>query len=312
MTVAPMPPAPDLGHRPLASAGLVLAAMALIGIVDNFVATIAETTGLWQFQVIRSAMALTLLTLAASTFGWRLRPRRWRRVAARCMVQSAALMLYFASLALMPVEEAVAGLFTAPIFVALISALIYRHPIGPMRAFASVAGFAGVLMVLRPETGGMGWPTLLPVLAGLFYAMSALATREWCAGEAAVTLLWGYFAIMGVWGILGVGALTLYPLPVPEGAPGFALRAWGTMAPEAWGWTAGQAVCSLISVGLLTRAYQIAEASYVAVFEYALLITVVAWAWVLFGDDMDLWASAGIAVIVISGGIIALRGRATG
>ena len=48
---------------------MILMAMALMGLVDNFVVVIAETTGLWQFQVIRSAMALALLVC------WSLQPR---------------------------------------------------------------------------------------------------------------------------------------------------------------------------------------------------------------------------------------------
>ncbi|OSP56323.1 DMT family transporter [Pseudoruegeria sp. SK021] len=291
----------------LTAAALIVIAMAMMGLVDNYVVTIAETTGLWQFQVIRSGMALCLLTAVARWQGWRLMPRRWGPVIARSAVLSSGLMIYFAALAVMPISEAVAGLFTAPIFVLILSGLAFGHRIGPVRIGAVVLGFFGVLMVLRPDAGAITWLAILPILSGMFYALAALATREWCAGEAAVTLLYGFFAAMGLWGLLGLAVLGVAPQVAPAGAAGFAMRFWGEMSAEAWAWTVAQAVFSLLAVGLIIRAYQIGEASFVAVYEYGLLLSVVMWGYVLFGTRIDLWAMVGIAAIVTSGAVIALR-----
>jgi len=295
---------------PISAAAMILTAMALMGLVDNYVVVIAETTGLWQFQVIRSAIALAGLTALARAMGWRLRPARWRPVVARSAVLSVALMIYFAALAVMPISEAVAGLFTAPLWVMVLSALVFGQRVGPIRAGAAVLGFAGVLMVLRPDAGELTWLSLLPLVSGLFYALAQMATREWCAGEGAVTLLYGFFAAMGLWGVVGLAALAAVPVPVPEGAAGWALRLWGPMSEAAWVWTLAQAAFSLVAVGLIIRAYQVGEASYVAVFEYALLLFAVLWGWLLLGDGIDGWAMAGIAAIIGSGTVIALRGRA--
>ena len=294
-------------HLPRRAAMLILAAMAIMGLVDNFVRVIAETAGLWQFQVIRSAMAITLLVGVARWRGWRLRPRRWAPVIARSAVLSVGLVLYFAALAVIPVSEAVAGLFTAPIWVMLLSVVVYRQRIGALRIGAAVLGFAGVLLVLRPDGGDASGMTLLPLISGVLYALAALATREWCGGETAQTLLVGFFTAMGLWGLVGLGVLSLIPVEDPPGPDGFALRLWGQMAPAAWFWTGAQAVGSLIAVGMIIRAYQIAEASYVAVFEYALLIFAALWGFLLLGQHIDGWALAGIAAILGSGAVIALR-----
>lgn len=294
-------------QHPLAAAGLVLTAMALMGLVDNYVATIAETAGLWQFQIMRSGMALCVLVAVARWQGWRLRPRRWRPVVARSAVLSCALMLYFASLAVMPISEAVAGLFTAPIFILLLSWALFGKRIGPVRIGAVVLGFVGVLLVLRPDAGAVTWLSVMPVLAGMIYALAALATREWCAGESAQTLLFGFFAAMGIWGLIGVAGLWVFSPQVPEGAAGFILRLWGDMSADAWIWTVAQALVSLVAVGFIIRAYQIAEASFVAVYEYGMLISAVAWGYLLFGDRIDIWATLGIAAILVSGSVIAIR-----
>ncbi|MGS4946217.1 DMT family transporter [Meridianimarinicoccus sp. RP-17] len=293
--------------RPQLAAALILTAMALMGLVDNYVVVIADTTGLWQFQVIRSAMAMAMLAGIARAAGWRLRPVSWARVAARSAVLSAGLMIYFAALAVLPIAQAVAGLFTAPMFIVLISMFIYGERVGAARLAAVAAGFAGVLMVLRPDAGSIGVLTVLPVLAGFLYALAQLATRRWCAAESAPTLLAGFFVAMGLWGIGGLAWLALFPQPVPDGAAGWAMRLWGDMAPVAWAWTVAQAVFSMVAVGFIIRAYQLGEASTNAVFEYALLVFAVLWGWLLLGNGIDGLAAAGIALILGSGAVIALR-----
>ena len=71
-TIAVFPP-----NRPLAAAGLMLGAALLIGLTDNFVALLARDTGLWQFHVLRSALALPVLALVARGTGQRFAPLRW-------------------------------------------------------------------------------------------------------------------------------------------------------------------------------------------------------------------------------------------
>lgn len=285
----------------------ILTAMALMGLVDNFVATIAETTGIWQFQVIRSAMALGLLMAVARWRGWRLRPYRWMPVIARSFVISCSLIIYFAALAVLPISEAVAGLFTAPFFVLLLSVGFFGHSIGPVRITMVILGFVGVMMVLRPDAGAITWLSAVPLLSGVFYALAALATREWCEGESPLTLVFGFFAAMGLWGVFGLVGLSIWPQEALPGPEGFLLRFWGDMSGEAWAWTVAQAVFSLIAVGLITRAYQLGEASFVAGFEYALLIFAVFWGFVLLGITVDFWALAGIALIILSGVVLAIR-----
>lgn len=297
--------------RPLAAAGAILVAMLVIGFIDNFVVVIAEGAGLWQFHATRTVIALPMIAgVAALGLGMgALKVQRLWAVAARSFFLSTAMMLYFGSLAFLPVAEVAAGLFTSPLFVLAISALFLGHHVGPVRIIAGIAGFAGVLMVLRPDAGAFSPVAVVPVLAGLFYAVSALATRTWCAGETGSALLAGSFVGMGLWGVAGVIFLTVFPQSPADGADGFILRGWVTPGPEFWLWTFVQAIGSVIAVAFLVRGYQLAEASFVSVFEYSLLIFASLWAFVLRGDLLDGWAMAGIGLIILSGIAIALRGR---
>jgi drug/metabolite transporter (DMT)-like permease len=205
-------------NRTLAAALSVLVYSIVIGFTDNYVRVIAKDGGLWQFHATRTAMALVLLVAVAVLLGLRLRPQRFHAVLARSAIHGTAMLIYFGALAFLPVAQVAAGLFTAPIFVLLIQRFVYGQEINPVQALAVTLGFAGVVIVLGPEMlTGASLAAVLPVLAGALYAMGNIATREWCAQESAGTLLGGFFAMLGVFGLIGMAVLTIYPVVVPQG-----------------------------------------------------------------------------------------------
>jgi drug/metabolite transporter (DMT)-like permease len=292
----------------LLAAILVLGFATVIGFTDNFVRVIAAEAGLWQFHVTRTLMIVVMLALVARPLGLRLRPRRVGPVVARSALHGVALMIYFGSLAFLPVAQVAAGLFTAPIFVLIISRFVYGHPIGIVRVAAVAIGFFGVGMVLgRDAIAGLSLPALLPVVAGAFYAMGNIATREWCEGETTEALTLGLFGGIGTFGLIGLVVLALFPVAVPEGTSGFVARGWVWPSMAFYWWTFVQAAGSLIAVAMLMRAYQIAEASRVSVFEYLNLPLAAFWGWVLWGENLGWTAMLGMVLITAAGAMIALR-----
>lgn len=293
-------------NRTLAAAGAVLIYACVIAFTDNYVRVIAADGGLWQFHATRTAMAVVLLALLAVPLGLRLRPRRFGAVFARSAIHGAAMLIYFGALAFLPVAQVAAGLFTAPIFVLLIQRLAYGQSISLLQVLAVAVGFVGVVMVLGPEAmSGATFAALLPVIAGALYAMGNIATRQWCAGESAETLVAGFFGMLGVLGLIGMAVLWLMPVAVPEGAEGFLQR--GAVWPTGsflW-WTFVQAAGSLLGVGMIIKAYQIADASKVSVFEYIILPASAAWGFFLWGETLTWLAVAGMALIALAGILIA-------
>ena len=297
--------------RTLAAAGLILVYATVIGFTDNYVRVIAEEAGLWQFHATRTAMALVLLGALVPVMGLRLRPQRWPAVVARSAIHGTAMVIYFGALAFLPVAIVAAGLFTAPIFVLLISWLAYGQRIGPVRIAAVAVGFAGVVLVLGPSAlAGASLAALLPVAAGAMYAMGNIATKQWCAGESAETLLAGFFAALGIFGLVGMASLALWPLAAPDGPDGFLLRGPVFWPPwEFWFWTFVQSAGSLLGVGLMIRAYQIADAGRVSVLEYVILPASAFWSWVIWGETLGAMAWVGMALIVAAGLMIAARAK---
>ncbi|WP_413869367.1 DMT family transporter [Albidovulum sp.] len=305
----------DPVHEPrtLAAAGFILVYAMVIGFTDNFVRVIAEDGGLWQFHATRMVMAVALLAVAAPFLGLDLRPRRPGAVAFRSALHGTAMMIYFGCLAFLPVATVAAGLFTAPIFTLLISRLAFGQRIGPFRILAVAIGFLGVLMVLKPGQGGAFGPaTFLPVAAGALYALGNIATKTWCAGERAEVMLAGFFIALGTFGILGMGVLAFWQPAAPDGQEGFVLRGMAWPTGRFLFWTFVQAAGSLIGVGMMIRAYQVADAGRVAILEYVILPASAFWTWALWGETLGPLAVAGILLIFAAGLIIALRGRPPG
>jgi len=292
--------------RPKVAALSMIAAMAVIGLIDNLFVALSGKIGLWQFHAARSALAIALLVVVSLFLGRRLRPRSVGAVAIRSGLIAASMVIYFGSLGFLPIAQVAAGLFTAPIFVLVISWAFLGRGIGPRRVLAVAVGFTGIIVTLRPAGGDLGLLSLAPVLAGLLYGLGNLATRELCADESVLILVCGGLVGLGLIGAAVSLTLTLL-LPGLAVEDAFLLRPWTWPDAVTWAWICVQVVGVLVGVGLLTRAYAMAEASSVAVFEYTFLVFAAVWAFVLRGEIPTLVSLAGMALIAGGGAILTMR-----
>ena len=290
------------------AAALIVLGMATIALVDNWVRLVTPELGLWQYQVLRALISAGLVLAGAWAMGWRLRLVRPWAVWLRAAVASLAIVLYFGALAVMTINQAGAGMFTAPVFVLVISVLAFRLPVGPVRSLAVAVGFAGVLLVLRPFGGGVApWAAALALSAGVCHALGAILTRQLCAGEPTAGMTLVHFVAMGLWGMLGLVAVAVLGPEVPAGPEGWFARGWVWPSAEALWWTAVNAVGSTLAMGCVIRAYQIAETSRITVFEYSFLPFAALWSWLLFADLPDGPTAWGTVLIVAAGVLILWR-----
>jgi drug/metabolite transporter (DMT)-like permease len=279
--------------------------MAILGIIDNFMKFIAVEISLWQFHFVRSFIAVPVIVIFGLLAGWDLRTKRLWPVLGRNMFLTGAMFVYFGCLGFFPIAAVAAGLFTAPVLVMFINAIWSRRAIGLIRLATAFVGFIGTILVLKPDVGGLSWANLIPVSAGLMYAFGNVATRKWCEGESAVSLLWSYMFLMLIFG--GLGVVYLYFNP---GDPSnYLTRGWVWPSAGVWVWIWLQAVFSLVGIGFIMKAYLIGEVTYVSIFEYSMLIFASIAAWVLFGDRLGPLGFVGIGLITITGIVIAIRSK---
>ena len=282
-------------------------AMLIIGFIDNYIVIIAGQASLWQFQIIRASMAIPLVMLASLVGFGTIWPKRLWAVSIRSGLIALAMIFYFGALAFMSIAQALAGLFTSPIFILLITAFILKNPVGKIRIFAVVLGFVGILLVLDTGLADISLINLLPVIGGLLYAMGAVATRELCEEESTLSMLIVMLIFQALIGVIALGGVSYMNIPSVEGTDGFMTRLWVWPLDHVFHLIVLQAFGSVIGVGFLIRAYQLGEASYVSVLEYSVFIFGPVFAWFLFGQTVTGLQMVGIVLVAAAGMIIALR-----
>ncbi|MGH8713928.1 MAG: DMT family transporter [Casimicrobiaceae bacterium] len=232
-------------------------------------------------------------------------PFAWRRAGAgfwrtrrpalqllRSTMLLCATFSFVAGLRYLPLAEASAIIFLAPIFVVLLSGPMLGERPDRARWAAALTGFVGILILLRPGSAVFNPATLLLLFAASCNALYFLLTRKLVEDSVHTTLF--YSALVGTVGLsLGMpwefdtGAVTL-----KDSLP-FVLL----------GLFAGVGHWSFIG------AFQHAPAALLTPFAYLQMIWATAYGYALFGQLPDRWSALGMAVIVASGLLLALRER---
>ncbi|WP_299723737.1 DMT family transporter [uncultured Tateyamaria sp.] len=225
-------------------------------------------------------------------------------------------MTFFVALAVLPLADATALFFAAPLFITLLSIPILGEKVGPLRLAAVAIGFAGVVIMQRPWAGAGELEVsrlvlLLPVLSALTYALNQLLTRKLGVTSKASALavyIQATFILVSVLFYLVAGDGRFVDDASSQSVI-FLLRAWVWPAgPDMWVF-AGLGLNSAIIGYCLSQAYRLGDAATVAPFEYIGLPLAVFWGIVVFGDlpVFEVWI--GIALILGAGLFVFLRER---
>ena len=298
--------------RPGLAAGLMLTSLMMLAMQDALARLAGEHISFWQFQMVR-ASSNTVLLLAFAWFmmgGLPRRPKRPFAVAARVAMMVLATLFFFGGIPKVTIVEMAAGLYTYPIFVTVLSAIFLGERVGPMRVAAVLVGAAGAMLILQPGGEDFELIKLMPVGAGLAYGCNVIITRRWCRGENAVTMS---ISIAGTFVVIGtVGCLVLAYNPTSEGfRETFPYLAFGWRDAVAWVFAATLA-CSVLNASanvLLTKAYQSAESSWLAPFDYTYLIFAALMGVLIFGNVPGPWQVLGMGLIASAGIFTAWRER---
>lgn len=303
-------------NRPAAGIAFVLAGMAAISVNDMLIKQMSDAYPLHQIVFTRSAIGLVLtLVLVQMEGGWSiLKTRQPGLHTLRCLLILMSNMGFFVALGVIPLADATALFFAAPLFITVLSIPILGEKVGPLRLGAVLVGFAGVLIMQRPWAGNDSLPAdrlvlLLPVFAALAYAMNQLMTRK-LGSTSKASALTAYIQIMFIFVSLGfylVAGDGRFAEGSDNGSVQFLLRAWVRPDPADWGMLIALGLNSAVIGYCLAQAYRLSDAATVAPFEYALLPMAVFWGWMLWGDLPDLAVWTGMALIMGAGLFVFLR-----
>lgn len=192
----------------------------------------------------------------------------------------------------LPLSEAYAIFFVAPLLITVFAALMLGERIEWQRWAAVVIGLAGVLIVLRPTGAGVATLAGLGVVAcAVGYALSAILVRIIGRTDSTESMVFWVLTLMGA------------------GATLLALPRWRPIQPQHWIAVAVVGVAGCLGQWAITEAFRLGEASFLAPFEYSALVWGLTLDWTLWQTLPEARALAGAAVIVASGIYLIRRER---
>jgi drug/metabolite transporter (DMT)-like permease len=288
----------------------IVVAMMMLSLQDSIVKWLGATYALHQIVLTRSVIAatITLIVLAAMSRLALLRTRRWSLHLVRGLLLVVTNSAFFLALVAMPIAEAVAMFFVAPLFITLLSAVLLGEPAGPRRLAAVLVGFAGVVIVVRPGSGLFGYVALLPVGAAATYAVMQILTRRLGTTDSAATMAFYIqltFIIVGLGMGMAVGDGRFAGSDDPSLS--FLLRSWRPPTDADLPLFALVGLLIAAASVLLSQAYRTTEAATIAPFEYIALPFATLWGFLFWGDVPDATALLGMTLIVGSGVFIVVR-----
>ena len=285
--------APARADRPFKGIALILASTVFLGASDVTAKYLSATLPSIEIAWIRF-LVFALIMSPAMLPGSPLYALQSNRPGLQ-LLRGAALLgssLFFISgLRFLPIAEASATGFVAPLFVTALSIIFLGEKVGMRRWIATAVGLVGVLIILRPGTGAFHPAAFFPLVSALAWACTLIMTRMMSGSERAITT-------MTLSSIAGVSILTAM-VPFVWVAPTWHDILFGILIGVAS--TAGQWIVVL--------AFRYADASVLAPFSYTQLLWVSILGFLVFGEVPGIWTVTGAAFIVASGLYTAHRER---
>ena len=273
---------------------LMSAAMSVFIVNDMLMKIAAETMPASQAIGIRGMMSaswiliVVLATVPARELRWVVEPR----ILARCTLDIIGSFAYLLALFHLPIATATAINTATPIFLTIMAVIFLRESVGWRRWSAVAAGFAGVLMVVRPTTEGLNWWALLVLGATGVLAFRDIYTRRIPVGAPSI--------VISLSNALWVGVAGCVLAPFDE---------WRPMGWRDWMLLGSASLFLAIGYHLVILAMRSGEASVIGAFRYSGLLWAVVIGWVVWSQVPDGPTWAGIALIVGAGLYIVHRER---
>ena len=193
-------------------------------------------------------------------------------------------VLFLIAIKFVPLADAVAVSFVAPMVVTALSSLLLKERAGARRWIAVLIGFAATIIIIRPGLGVLHPAAFLVIGAASCFGLYQIMVRFLSDTDDASTTL-SYTAITGAVILTVVLPFVwVWPASVLEAAIFASIGLWAAVAEFA-----------------VIKAFEAAPGSVVAPFQYTMIIWATIYGFLLFGDLPDGWTIVGAAILVATG-----------
>lgn len=265
---------------------MMLASVFFFSLMNVLVKILADALPVVEVTFFRSFFALIPVAgIIVAQDGWRASLRTERPLGHiwRGMVGITSMSAMFWSFHLLPLGDAVALTFAAPLFLTALSVPILGEKVGIHRWSAVLVGFVGVLIIVKPSGEVFQVGSLVALVAAAGQATAVMTVRQLSRTEPPNTIV--FYFTLSTTVIIG----TLVPF------------VWQTPTPTQWGLLTVMGVLGGCGQLFVTRAYSLAPAAAIAPLNYASLLFAVLSGWLLWGDVPSTSMSIGAAIVASSG-----------
>jgi drug/metabolite transporter (DMT)-like permease len=298
----------------------LIAGILVFSLQDVILKYSSKTYPLTEVVSIRSSVGLIILLvfIQMSEGARKVLSPRLGLLTLRGLILLVAYGTYYMAMPAMPLAQVVALFFMAPIFITALAYPVLGEKAEASHWVAILVGFLGVIVTYWPKFGGDGeapafdWALLLPLAATVTYALAQLLARKLSQDSAAVQ---GFHQnIMFLAGALVLGAvfgLGHFDQAGQHPSLAFLMRDWIWGSSRDLLLIAATGPIAALGTVLLSQAYRMAEANFVASFEYTGLVWGAGWGYLLWDEVPDVYMYAGAALIVGAGLYMLFSGRKT-
>ena len=278
------------------------AALWMIGAIFSFTAMavaareISQTHDSFEIMAARSIIGLALVLIIGKAVGQlghissqRLSGHFWRNI-----VHFTAQNLWFWSLTMIPLAQVFALEFTSPLWVILLSPLFLGERLTLSKLVAAGLGFAGILIVARPDITNLSPGVLAAAGSALGFAATSILTKRLTRDEAIITILFWLTAFQAVFGILAATYDGQVNWPTADTLP----------------WLGLIGVCGVLAHLSLTSALTLAPASFVMPIDFIRLPLIAVIGAIAYGEAIDPYVLIG-GLVIFSGIWLSVRREIT-
>ena len=268
---------------------VLVAALWMSGSIASFSAMavagreVASTLDTFEIMMYRSAVGVLIVcALAALTGAWRqITTAALGTHVLRNIAHFTGQNLWFYAVTVIPLAQVFALEFTSPIWVIVLSPLILGERLTPVPALAALMGFAGILIVARPDMGSINAGVITAASAAIFFALTIMFTKRLTRTQSITQILFWLTAMQLVMGVAMAGYDGDIALPDAAALP----------------WVMLIGLAGLLAHYCLTNALSIAPATVVVPIDFIRLPTIAVIGMLVYGEAVDIWVFVGALVI---------------